>query len=76
MFLAKSAVAVWCTVTATAVGRVPGLKEGFLGGIGIVENWKALLMSRWEDRSLRPSRLFNLKAPNVNTRFKAKIPLT
>ena len=67
-------MAVWCTVTATAVGRVPGLQEGFLGGVD--ENWKTLLMSRWEDRSLRVSRLFNLKALNVNTHFKVEIPLT
>jgi len=74
LFLAKSAVAVRCTVTATVVGRVPGLRAGLPGRID--ENWKELLISQWEDRSLRVSRLFNLEAQDVNTHLKAKIPLT
>ena len=61
-------------VIATVVGRVPGLQAGLLGRID--ENLKALLISQWEDRSLRVSRLFNLEAPNVNKRFKAKVRLT
>jgi len=61
-------------VIATVVGRVPGLQAGLLGRID--ENRKALLISQWEDRSLRVSRLFNLEAPNVNKHFKAKVPLT
>jgi len=62
------------TVTATVVGRVPGLQAGLLGRID--ENWKALFISQWEGRSLRVSRMFNLEAPNVNKHFKVKILLT